>query len=239
MLPPGDRLFPDRTEVAVYGLMEPAKDIGGDFYDAFFVSPARLFVAVGDVSGKGVPAALFMSRTITQLRIEAARERSPAAILERVNRSLCVGNDAGMFVTLFCGILDVRTGVLRYSSAGHNPPVALTAGEVRYLDVPKGIVAGMLEQAKFTEASLAIPVGGSVLIYTDGVSEAMNREGDFYTEERLLSVARTLPALDASGIVKSVHASVLAFASDAPQADDITLLAVHNRGSSRQAMSGR
>jgi sigma-B regulation protein RsbU (phosphoserine phosphatase) len=235
MLPPGDRLFPERPDVCAYGIMEPAKDVGGDFYDAFFVSPNRLFVAVGDVSGKGVPAALFMARAITQLRIEAVREQSPAAILERVNRALSIGNDAGMFVTLFLGVLDVRSGVLRYSSAGHNPPLIIGPVGATYLNVPKGIVAGMLEQAKYAEDAVTISVGSSLLIYTDGVTEAMNAGGDFYTDERLLEIAGEGAGADAAGLVSRVQTSVVAFAQGAPQADDITLLALHNRGNPRPA----
>ncbi len=227
MLPPGDSLLPDRSEVLAYARMEPAKNIGGDFYDAFLVAPDRLFVAVGDVSGKGVAAALFMARTMTQMRMEAMRRRSPAAILEAVNRALCTGNEAGMFVTLFCGMLDISTGQFSYANAGHNPPLLLAADGTRdFIRVKKGLVAGIMEGTRYAADVRQFLPGESLLIYTDGVTEAMNPQDAFYSEARFLALVREGDWHDPRGLVEHVRADLAAFVQEAPQADDITLLAL-------------
>jgi len=217
--------------VQAYAIMEPAKDVGGDFYDAFFAAPGLLFVAVGDVAGKGVPAALFMARTITQMRMEVVRRRSPSEVLEAVNRALCEGNDAGMFVTLFCGILDTDTGQFDYANAGHNPPLLLTTdARHAFLKLRKGIVAGIMENAPYVTDSLQLAAGQSVLLYTDGVTEAMNAQEEFYTEERLLAKLQELVWDDPRVLVDSLRADIAEFVRDAPQADDITMLALRYRG---------
>jgi sigma-B regulation protein RsbU (phosphoserine phosphatase) len=231
MLPPGSRLLPDRQDADAWAIMEPAKNVGGDFYDAFLVSPERLFVAIGDVSGKGVPAALFMARTITQMRMEAVRRRSPSAILEAVNRALCDGNDAGMFVTLFCGMLDLLTGQFSFANAGHNPPLLLTTDGTRdFLKVKKGLVAGIMEDSLYPPDSLQFAPGDSLLLYTDGVTEAMNAADAFYSEERFLATVRSSDWNDPRSLVETVRADLGAFVQNAAQADDITMLALRYRG---------
>jgi serine phosphatase RsbU (regulator of sigma subunit) len=227
MLPPGAGLLPGRNDALAYAIMEPAKDVGGDFYDAFFITPDLLFVAIGDVSGKGVPAALFMARTITQMRMEAVRQRSPSAILEAVNRSLCEGNDAGMFVTLFCGILEPQTGQFSFANAGHNPPVFMPAnGNCDFLAVKKGLVAGIMENAPYALSSMRLSPGDSVLLYTDGVTEAMDAHEAFYSEDRFLSAARASRGSDPRSLVETVRTSIADFVQNAPQADDVTMLAL-------------
>ncbi|MCX7140703.1 MAG: SpoIIE family protein phosphatase [Proteobacteria bacterium] len=231
MLPAGSRLFPERTEVQAYAIMEPAKDVGGDFYDAFFAAPGRLFVAVGDVAGKGIPAALFMARTITQLRMEVVRGRSPSDVLEAVNRALCEGNDAGMFVTLFCGILETETGRFHFANAGHNPPLLLGLdGKCEFLKLKKGLVAGIMESARYVTDTMQFAPGQSLLFYTDGVTEAINRRNEFYTEERLIAKTGKGPWDSPRLLVDAVRADIAAFVQDAPQADDITMLALCYRG---------
>ena len=231
MLPPGDRLFPDRTELHAHAIMEPAKDVGGDFYDAFFATPDRLFVAIGDVSGKGVPAALFMAKTMTLMRMEAVRRRSPSAILEAVNRALCEGNDAGMFVTLFCGILEIETGLFSFANAGHNPPLFLGSdGRREFLSVRKGLVAGIMEGSRYPQVNLLMMPGDSVLLYTDGVTEALNPSEELYSEERLVETARQHAGNSPRDLVNELRASIAAFADTAPQADDITMLALYYAG---------
>jgi sigma-B regulation protein RsbU (phosphoserine phosphatase) len=231
MLPPGSRLLPDRSDVEAFAIMEPAKNVGGDFYDAFFATPDRLFVAIGDVSGKGVPAALFMARTITQMRMEAVRRRSPAGILEAVNRSLCEGNDTGMFVTLFCGMLDTKTGHFSFANAGHNPPLLLRAsGERGLLPVKKGLVAGIMEDSHYPPDSLQLAAGDTLLLYTDGVTEAMNPLNAFYTDERFLNTVRVVNWSDPRSLVEHVRADLGDFVQNAAQADDITMLALRYAG---------
>jgi phosphoserine phosphatase RsbU/P len=227
MLPKRFPLFPDLIEVDLHASMDPAKEIGGDFYDAFFVGDDRLFVAVGDVSGKGVPAALFMARAMTLLRMEALRGAPPAEILSRVNEQLCENNDAGMFVTLFCGVLDVKSGAFDYSNAGHNPPLTGAANrDFARLAVPRGLVAGMIEGAVFKDAHSALAPGDVLLLYTDGVTEAMNPENELYGEERLLSLLDAARFRSAQSLVNAVRKDVVAFATGAAQSDDITLLAI-------------
>lgn len=231
MLPAGSRLLPDHPEVQAYAIMDPAKEVGGDFYDAFFVAPQRLFVAVGDVSGKGMPAALFMARTIAQLRMEAGRRRSPAAALEAVNRALCEGNDTGMFVTLFCGVLNTQTGAFSFANAGHNPPLLIRSeGACGFLKVKKGLVAGISERSRYPVARVRLKPGDTALLYTDGVTEAMDVSGNLYTEARFLAQVRERRWSNTRDLVGTVRDALAAFAQGAPQADDITLLALRYSG---------
>jgi sigma-B regulation protein RsbU (phosphoserine phosphatase) len=227
MLPAGSRLFPERSEVEAYAIMEPAKNVGGDFYDAFFTAPRRLFVAVGDVSGKGIPAALFMARTITQMRMEAMRAGSPADVLEAVNRALCEGNDNAMFVTLFCGYLDTENGLFSYANAGHNPPILVgTGGKHEFLQLKKGLVAGISVHARYFMDTLQLAAGQSLLLYTDGVTEALNESQEIYTEERFMAALSTHTWDNPRVLIDAVRAGLTEFAQDAAQADDITLLAL-------------
>ena len=239
MLPFVGSLTAERPEVDAWGLMEPATDVGGDFYDGFFASPERLFVAVGDVSGKGVPAALFMARAITQLRMEAVRKRSPSAILESVNRALCAGNDAGMFVTLFCGVLDTATGQFSYANAGHNPPVFLPAGGgAEFLKVRRGLVSGIIDTTHYLHDTIQLSPGDALLLYTDGVTEAMDPSGGFYGDGRLLARLASGAWAGSRALVDHVRGDVAEFAHGAPQADDITLLALRFRTDGEMARTG-
>ncbi len=231
MLPVGSRLFTERTDVQAYAIMEPARNVGGDFYDAFFAAPKRLFVAVGDVAGKGVPAAMFMARTITQMRMEAVTGRAPSAVLEAVNRALCESNDAGMFVTLFCGVLETETGQFTFANAGHNPPVLIkTDGQHEYLKLKKGLVAGMMESSRYPIDTIQLASGQSLLLYTDGVTEAMNPRKEFYSESQLLAALRHRTWDNPRIVVDTVRASIARFVQDSPQADDITMLALRYCG---------
>ena len=232
MLPSRFPLFPERTEVDIHATMRAAKEVGGDFYDAFFISPHKLFVAIGDVSGKGVPAALFMARSMTLLRMEATRDLAPNEILARVNDALCTGNEAGMFVTVFCAVLDTRTGLLAYSNGGHNAPLSNTGpAGYAYMVPPRGLVLGVLEGAPFGAASLQMRPGTSVLLYTDGVTEAADAGEEMFTDERLLQCLRALdPTASAQAIVAAVGTEVEGFVGDAEPSDDITMLALTYRG---------
>ena len=230
MLPSVEDLVSGRTEIAAFAIMEPAKNVGGDFYDAFFISADRLFVSIGDVSGKGVPAALFMARAMTQMRMEAVRRRSPSAVLEAVNKALCAGNDTGMFVTLFCGMLDLPTGHFSFANAGHNPPLLLAGGERGFLKVKKGLVAGIIDSSRYPADSCQLAPGDSLLLYTDGVTEAMNSADELYSEARFLEVVRCTQDTEPKNLVGKVRAALAEFVQTAPQADDITLLSLQYRG---------
>lgn len=232
MLPSHFPLFPGRGDLDLYAMMEPAKDVGGDFYDAFFINPNKLFVAIGDVSGKGIPAALFMARSMTQMRMEALRDAAPHEILARVNDSLCAGNDSGMFVTVFCAVLDTRSGLLAYSNGGHNPPICDAGGEgFAYMVPPRGLVLGVAEGVPYRPASVQMSPGQTLLLYTDGVTEAANPALALYSDERLLDTLRRIDErADARAMIDEIRADIAAFVAGAPASDDITMLALTYRG---------
>lgn len=230
MLPGRGRLFGSREDVDVYGLMDPAHDIGGDLYDSFFVGPDRLVAVIGDVSGKGIPAALFMARVIAQLRLVAISETSPAAVLSRLNGLLCEHNDAGMFVTLLILVLDVVDGTFVYSNAGHNPPVVMRQHETRFLPMPKGLVAGLVAGAPYRELQGRLAPGEGLLLYTDGVTEALDTVLSCYGDERLTGVLERLAGTCAESVVRAVSEDVRAFSQGTNQSDDITMLALRRPG---------
>lgn len=225
MLPPAADLAADTDGIDAHAVMEAAKDVGGDFYDAFSPVPGKLFVAIGDVSGKGIPAALFMARAVTQLRMEAVRRRSPASMLEASNRALCKGNEAGMFVTLFCGLLDAESGAFSYASAGHNPPILIDEnGKNSFLPLRPGLVAGIMPDIRYQQGTVLLQPGQSVLLYTDGVTEAMNIQGECYGEQRLKDCIQSLRDATPFDIIRCIHSDLIRFSGNAPRADDITML---------------
>jgi len=202
--------------------MRPARDVGGDFYDFFMLDDSRVAIAIGDVCGKGIPAALFMAVAITALRNAAQSERDVARTLTRVNEHLCRDNDANMFATLFYGVLDLRSGVLEYGNCGHNAPYVLSAGKRKALPntgIPVGLIAGRAAKS----ALMVLNPGDSLVLFTDGVTEAMNCQQEFGTArlEALLDEAGPVPAAE---LLARIYADVDAFAAGEDQADDITCL---------------
>jgi sigma-B regulation protein RsbU (phosphoserine phosphatase) len=231
MLPRGDPLFPGRDEFDVFALMDPAKMIGGDFFDAFLIDDDRLFFAIGDVSGKGIPAALFMVKTVTLLRMEALRDIPPHEVLARVNQQLCQNNDHGMFVTVFCGILDLARGALAYCNGGHDAPLIGRAGAgFDAIESAGGLMLGATPDGGYQSGSMALQPGDLVLCYTDGVTEAMNPQQEQFTENRLRASVAGMEGADAAHVVRLLHAELRAFAQGAPPSDDITMLALKYRG---------
>ena len=226
MLPGRGRLFAGYQELEVCGLMDPARDIGGDLYDAFFIAPRRLALTIGDVSGKGIPAALFMARVIAQLRQVAMSETSPAALMARLNASLCEQNEAGMFVTLIYLVYDLDSGEYLYSNAGHNPPAVIGNGRCTYLDPPKGLVAGMMGEARYLQKAGTLAPGHTLMLYTDGVTEAFDPAGALYGEDRFASGLAATSEPGAAALVTQARLSVDLHASGAAQSDDITFLAL-------------
>jgi phosphoserine phosphatase RsbU/P len=217
--------FPHRKEFDVFALMEPAKEVGGDFYDFFLIDDKRLCLIIGDVSGKGVPAALFMMITKILLKNVAAENLSPHEILYKVNNILAMDNDACMFATVFCGILDTDTGELEFANAGHNPPLLYQGDQgIEFLNVDQGFVLGPIQDSKFTTQEIKLNRGSTLFLYTDGVTEAMNPRQEFFFEGRLkdsLSKSKDLAIID---IVQALRKEISAFAQDEPQSDDITML---------------
>jgi sigma-B regulation protein RsbU (phosphoserine phosphatase) len=223
--------FPDREDFDIYAMMDPAKEVGGDFYQFLFVDDDRLFVAIGDVSGKGVPAALLMTVATSLIRSAAAEGQAPHSILEQLNNHLVPGNDSCMFVTVFCGTLDLKTGALTYANGGHERPLIVRAdGQISSLSPPGGPVVGIMDGMEFTEEQIVLQPGDCLISFTDGVTEAMNTNDELYSRERLISCLAGGQGVTAQSVTAKVLDSVSTFATGAPQADDITILAVKFKG---------
>jgi sigma-B regulation protein RsbU (phosphoserine phosphatase) len=227
---PGDLDF--GPEIDIVAEMTPAQEVGGDFYDAFPVGPDEYCVAIGDVSGKGVPAALFMVRAMTLLRTELLKEQPIDEALGRLNVALCKDNPTCMFATLIIGVLNTGTGELRYVTAGHEPIVFGAKGlAYRLLPPPRGIFVGINEGATYEVASLTLEKGDLLILYTDGVTEAMNPQRQLYTVDRLLDCVGEAPVPSAKALADRINHSVRRFAAGAPQSDDITMVILRYQGS--------
>jgi sigma-B regulation protein RsbU (phosphoserine phosphatase) len=225
MLPVDFPPFPERTEFSIHALLQPAREVGGDFYDFFFVSDDEICLVLGDVSGKGVPAALFMAVTKTMIKTQAADDSSPASIVTRVNEELSSDNPACMFVTLFVAIVNVRSGELRFTNAGHNPPYILRHdGKLDCLDQRHGPIIGAVEGVAFREDQVEIGEQDTLLLFTDGVTEAMDTSNRLYSEARLEEFLKKSDN-EPDQLTGAILDTVEQFATGAEQADDITILA--------------
>ncbi|MFO1324450.1 MAG: SpoIIE family protein phosphatase [Burkholderiales bacterium] len=226
MIPARGRLFPDRGDVEIAGMMNPASEVGGDFFDAFFVDGRHLFLCVGDVSGHGIPAALFMARTIGLIRITAMGTRSPDRLLARINEQLCAGNDANMFVTLFCAFLDAKSGRLVHANAGHCTPLVAHAGGASLLPIAKGALVGVIPGRGYAANETQLPEGATLVCYTDGVLEAESAAGNAFSQERLLAIGAANSDRSVEDMLQCVQRELAQFLDDGPPADDCTVLAV-------------
>ncbi|SEL92978.1 sigma-B regulation protein RsbU (phosphoserine phosphatase) [Syntrophus gentianae] len=224
--------FPERKEFEIYATLEPAREVGGDLYDFFLLDDEHLFFSIGDVSGKGVPAALFMAVTKTLIKgIGSTPGIQPSDILNAVNAELCIDNESCMFVTMFCGILNFKTGELAFTNAGHNPPVLMPVeGVHRWLEVPPGFILGIMEDESFDTVSITLKPGEALLLYTDGITEAMNGEKQLFSDAALLEAIHSCQSSTLEGLISHIMTSVKRFAGDEPQSDDITVLALRYRG---------
>lgn len=232
MLPLEFPAFPHRKDFDVFATLEPAREVGGDFYDFFLVDEDHFCFCVGDVSGKGVPAALFMAVTKTLIKSRATNDLSPASIMTHVNDELAFKNDSAMFVTLWLAILDLQTGRFQYCNAGHNPPYLRKDGDgtlVR-LDKRHGPVVGAMEGMAYGEDEADMETDDVIFLYTDGVTEAMDPAGDLYEESRLVSLLGSAEYKSVEEMVKASADDVWRFQAEADQADDVTVLAVHYHG---------
>ena len=238
MLPKIFPPFPERRELDIFAAITPAKVVGGDFYDFFFLDEDRLCFAIGDVSGKGVPAALFMAVITTLFKAIASRVQNPCDILSTVNQEICRDNDSDMFTTLFCGILDTRTGEITYSSGGHNPPYHLSHAGVQQVPKTQGRVLGLLDGTTYGWNRLVLGPGEAIILYTDGVTEAMNPAGQFFSELRLESILTQTKFASAREQVEQLRNQVTLFAAGAEQSDDITALAIRYLGRPEQVRQG-
>ena len=223
MFPP----FPERDEFDLYAILEPAKEVGGDFYDFFFIDDQRLCFVVGDVSGKGVPASLFMAVSKTLIKMEATRAIPPEEVMNRVNRNLSLDNPSLMFVTLFLGFLNVQTGELEYCLGGHDPPYIIrTSGDIELLDLTDGVMLGVDKDFLYESRKTVIHKGETIFLYTDGVTEAMNPDDKLFTEQRLEKTLAHWKEKDATTMINSVRETIEDFSEGTPQYDDITMLAL-------------
>ena len=228
--------FPDIPEFDIYGILEPAKEVGGDFYDFFFMDNERLCFVIGDVSDKGVPASLFMAVTKTMIKTMSKGAASPNEILDRVNREIAHDNGSSMFITIFCGILYVKTGEILYSSAGHMfPLIAHPSGKTEFLKGDIGIAVGVLEKAVYKSSKAYLQPQDIICMYTDGVTEAVNEKQELFGEERLKEGISAVCREPVKGIVVEVFRKVREFSRGMPQSDDITLLTVKYFGAERIA----
>ena len=232
LLPRNFPPFPERKDFDLHAAMIPAKEVGGDLFDFFLLDEDHLGFVIGDVSGKGVPAALFMAVSRTPLRAAALQRIPPGPCLDYLNTTLARENPSSMFVTLFYGILNTATGVIQYSVGGHNPPYIFSPdGKVRPLPIAQsGTIVGLLEGSRYQTETCRLAPGEGILLYTDGVTEAVNRAEDFFGEERLEQYLSAHAGEGAEPIVAGLHAAVQEFAEGAPQSDDITVLALRYLG---------
>jgi sigma-B regulation protein RsbU (phosphoserine phosphatase) len=224
---------PPREEFALHALLDPAREIGGDFFDFLLRRGDELFFAVGDASGKGIPAALYMAQAKTLLASSARRGSSPAEALASVNTSLAERNEAAMFMTIFCGVLDLRSGRCRFANGGHPPPFILRReGAVEPVPKGEGPAVGSAGDASFAELELRLEPGDALVAFSDGVTEADCAGGGLFGEERIAAVLAGLRGQPPQVITASLRAAVSEFEAGTTQADDITILALLYRGRS-------
>lgn len=231
MLPKVYPLFPQHPQVDIYAIMHSARDVGGDFYDAFAINNEYIVITIGDVSGKGIPAALFMVKTMTLLRSNITHPKQFPALLTTINKLLCANNEASMFVTLFVGLLNVATGQLHYINGGHNPPLlAHKNAHFTLLNVPNDILVGIHDAAHYQVAQIQLQVGDTLLLYTDGVTEAENSQGEFFSLSRTIEVLTAMNSVGAKTMVNMLSDKITEFCEMQPQSDDITVLTLQYLG---------
>ena len=219
--------FPERKEFDIYATMTPAKEVGGDFYDFFLIDDDHLALVMADVSGKGVPAALFMVNAKTQIKYRSLMDKnfSPADILHDVNNQLCEGNDENYFVTVWLAIVEISTGKVTTVNAGHEHPAIKRAGGAYEFDIYKHSPAvAVMEDLKFSEHEFRLNPGDSIFVYTDGVAEATNSATELYGADRMLEALNKMPDANAKELLENVKKDIDEFVEDSPQFDDITML---------------
>lgn len=224
------RNFISDSDVDMFAKMVAAKEIGGDFYDFFWLDDAKskLALVIADVSGKGVPAALFMTVTRTLLRANAyLHVNNPGDCLTRVNVALHKDNTNVMFVTTFYGILDIKTGVFTYSNAGHNPPhIIRKNGEIETMTKLHGMALGVMEDIKYGQDQITLEPSDVLFLFTDGVTEAENGTGSLYSDAKLIEQLTRYHDLAASELINTIRSEITTYAAGTPQSDDITMLAI-------------
>ena len=217
-------------DVEIVGELKAAKEVGGDLYDYLEIDKNHVAILIGDVSGKGVPAAMFMMKTITSFRDFAKAGKSPSTILKEINSSIMKGNKNSMFVTCFLAILDKRDGKVVFANAGHNHPLIGSNRNFRYLDCKSGFLLGCFENINVVDEEIILKPGESLTLYTDGITEARNESGEFFGEERFLNVLNKLDYTCTVELHHTIKDEVATFVDGAPQSDDITFVTIKYRG---------
>ena len=231
MLPNMFPIFPERKEFDVYASMDPAKEVGGDFYDLFMIDDDHLALVIADVSGKGIPAALFMMSSKILINDHSVMGGTPAEILERVNRQVFATNKAHMFVTVWLGILEISTGKLTTASAGHEYPIININGKYEIFEDQHGLAIGAMKKSKYVNHELTLKKGDSIFVYTDGVAEATDANNELFGTERTLDALNALPKdYTQKEVLDGVRKAVDAFVKEAPQFDDLTMLGIKYYG---------
>ena len=232
MLPNTFPAFPDCPAVDIYASMDPAKEVGGDFYDFFFIDPEHLAMVIADVSGKGVPAALFMMISRTIIKNCAMLGKSAAETLEESNRAMCSENRMEMFVTVWIGILEISTGRIATANAGHEDPIICRSNEGRWERIREkhGFVLGGIEDIRYKEREILLNPGDKLFVYTDGVPEANNKDGEFFGISRLMEALEPAVKGTPKDVLFSVRQAVNTFADQAEQFDDLTMLCLEYKG---------
>ena len=230
-LPSGFPAFPDRGEFDICASMDPAKEVGGDFYDFYLIDDDHLCMTIADVSGKGIPAALFMMVSKIILQSCAMLGQSPGEVLTKTNEAICSNNRESMFVTVWLGILEISTGKLTCANAGHEyPALKRKDGGFELLKDKHGLVIGAMDGMKYKEYELALSPGDKLFVYTDGVPEAADAENEMFGTEKMLAALNAEPGSSPERILKNVRAAVDGFVKDAEQFDDLTMLCLEYRG---------
>ena len=213
------------NELDISGLQIPAKFVGGDLYD-YYVRDGKLLFCIGDVSGKGVPAALLMAIAHSLFRTLSARDNRPDSIVQALNATISDNNPDIMFITMFLGVLDLETGLVTYCNAGHNPPILLQSGKAGYLELADNLLIGVEKDTEYSSRTLQLDDGDTLFLFTDGLTEAENTQKELFGEERVLEIAQKLYGASAEEQIKALQSAVKQFAGNAEQSDDLTLLAI-------------
>ena len=236
MLPTAFPAFPERSDFDIYASMKPARQVGGDFYDFFLIDDDHLAIIIADVTGKGIPAALFMMASMIILGGNSRNESEyePSQILEDANNTICLHNPANMFVTVWLGILYLSTGVLKAANAGHEYPAIRNGdGDFEIFRDKHGLVLGAMENYRYKQYELKLEPGSKIFVYTDGVPEASNASNELFGTDRMIEALNIDPKADPQGILRNVEDAVSAYVGDAPQFDDLTMLCLEFKGADK------
>lgn len=227
MLPKIFPPFPNQDSVDLFAKLTPAKEVGGDLYD-FFILDNKLFFTVGDASGKGIPASLLMAVTSSLFRFVASHIGEPDKILENLNNAIAENNEANMFITLFVGVLDLSTGEINYSNAGHNPPILISKDEgVEFINTEANLALGVFPNITYKSQSLTIKPGDAIFLYSDGLTEAENSSQELYSEQRLIATLKNMDkSINPQIAIDTIEKSVIDFVQDNEQSDDITMMMI-------------